>query len=128
MVIKPTANIVQDVYSKNLADISASSVIRSGIDALNSIYTPGHLGDLCGYQDPTLTSMIAQLAALPSTDPKAVQLWHQAQDFVVNNALSVWGVWLPTVVAYNGNRVGGVQTVFLGVTAYPDFLTAYIKK
>jgi peptide/nickel transport system substrate-binding protein len=128
LVIKPTANVVEDVYVKNLADVSASSVIRSGYDALDSIYTPGHLGDLCGYQDPALTAMINQLAALPSSDPRAVQLWHQAQDLVVQNALSVWGIWLPTVVAYNGNRVGGVQTIFLGVTAYPDFLTAYIKK
>jgi peptide/nickel transport system substrate-binding protein len=126
--IKPTANVVADVYSKNLADMSASSVVRSGYDALNSIYTPGHLGDLCGYQDPTLTSMITQLAALSSTDPQYVQLWDQAQEFIVHNALSVWGIWLPTVLAYNGNRVGGVQTIFLGVTAYPDFLTAYIKK
>jgi len=126
--IKPTANVVQDVYSKHLADMSASSVIRSGYDALNSIYTPGHLGDLCGYQDPSLTAMINQLASLPSTDPQYAQIWHQAQDFVVHNALSVWGIWLPTVLGYNGNRVGGVQTIFLGVTAYPDFLTAYIKK
>jgi peptide/nickel transport system substrate-binding protein len=128
VVIKPTANVVQDVYLKNLADMSASSVVRSGLDALNSIYTPGHLGDLCGYQDPALTSTINQLAAVPSTDPQYAQLWHQAQDFVVHNALAVWGIWLPTVVAYNGNHVGGVQTIFLGVTPYPDFLTAYIKK
>jgi peptide/nickel transport system substrate-binding protein len=127
LVIKPSANMVTDVYVSHKADVSSSSVVRSGIDALNSIYTPGHLGDLCGYQDPTLTSLINQISALPSTDPQAIQLWHQAQNFVIDNALSIWGVWLPTVVAYNGNHVGGIQTVFLGVTAYPDFLTAYVK-
>jgi peptide/nickel transport system substrate-binding protein len=128
LVIKQTANVVQDVFVNHLSDVTASSVIRSGYDALNSIYTPGHLGDLCGYQDPSLSSTITQLAALPATDPQYAQLWHQAQDFVIHNALSVWGIWLPTVIGYNSNRVGGVQTIFLGVTAYPDFLTAYIKK
>jgi hypothetical protein len=55
-------------------------------------------------------------------------VWQEAQDFVVKNALDVWGIWLPTVIAYNGNRVGGIQTVIPGVTAYPDFFTAYVKK
>ncbi len=126
--IQSTANIVQDRFVNHKADVGASSVVRSGLDALSSIYTPGHLGDLCGYQDPTLTSMINRLGALPSTSPDAIMLWRQAQDFVMNNALSVYGIWLPTVLAYNSNKVGGITTVFLGVSPYPDFLTAYIKK
>jgi hypothetical protein len=108
--------------------MGAASVIRSGLDALQSIYTPGHLGDLCDYQDPTLTEKINQIAALPTTDPQYKQLWQDAQSFVVKNALSVWGLWVPAVIAYDSARLGGVRVVFPGVTAYPDFFSAYVKK
>jgi peptide/nickel transport system substrate-binding protein len=126
--IKSSANIVQDLFTDNKADMGAASVVRSGLDALQFIYTPGHLGDLCGYEDPKLTSMITELSALSSTDPRAVQLWRDAQNLVTKNALSVYALWLPTVIAYDAGRVGGIQVVFLGVSAYPDFLTAYVKR
>lgn len=126
--IKPSTNVVQDFFIKHLADMSSSNVVRSGLDAISFLFTPGHLGDVCSYQSPTVTSMVNQLSALAPNDPKYVQLWRQAQDYIVKNALDVWAVWLPAVVAYNGNRVGGIQAVFPGVTAYPDFFTAYVKK
>jgi hypothetical protein len=68
------------------------------------------------------------MGGLAPNDPQYIQLWKKAQDFIVKNALSVWAVWLPTVVAYNSSSVGGIETVFPGVTAYPDFFTAYVKK
>jgi hypothetical protein len=102
--------------------------VTSGLDALSFIYTPGHLGDICNYQSSTLTAIINQLGALAPTDPRYIELWQQAQDFVVKNALSVFGIWLPTVIAYNSTRVANIQTVIPSVTAYPDFFTAYVKK
>ena len=126
--IQTSSNYVQDVFINHIVDLTDANVDRSGLDALSFLYTPGHLGDLCGYQNPTLTSLINQLGALAPTDPEYVKLWQQAQDFVVKNALDVWGIWLPTVVAYNSNLVGGIETVIPGVTAYPDFFTAYVKK
>ena len=126
--IKTSSNFVQDVFVNHIVDLTDSNVDRSGLDAISFLYTPGHLGDLCGYQNPTLTSMINQISALAPTNPQYVKLWQAAQDFVVKNALDVWGIWLPTVIAYNSSRVGGIQTVIPGVTAYPDFFTAYVKK
>lgn len=126
--IKTSSNFVQDVFLNHIVDLTDSNVVRSGLDALSFLYIPGHLGDLCGYQNSTLTSLINQLGALAPTNPQYVKLWQQAQDFVVKNALDVWGIWLPTVVAYNSNRVGGIQTVIPGVSAFPDFFTAYVKK
>jgi ABC-type transport system substrate-binding protein len=126
--IVPTSNIVQDLFIDNKAHIGAATVVRGGLDALQTIYTPGNLGDLCGYSDPTLTGMIDQLRSLDPADPKATKLWNDAQEFVINNALAVYGVWLPAVVAYNSDRVGGVEIVFPGVTGYPNFFNAYVKK
>jgi ABC-type transport system substrate-binding protein len=125
---KASASYVQDVFVRHLADMTDSNVVRSGLDAISFLFTPGHLGDMCNYDNPTLDSMINQLSALASNDPRYTRLWMQAQDFVVKNALDSWVIWLPTVIAYNSNRVGGIQTVFPGVTAYPDFFTAYVKK
>ena len=122
------SSYVEDMFVKHQANMTDANVVRSGLDAISFLFTPGHLGDLCGYDSPTLDSMLTQLSALASTDPHYVQLWKQAQDFVVHNALDVWAIWLPSVIAYNGSRVGGIQTVFPSVTAYPDFFTAYIKK
>ncbi len=126
--IRSSTNTVQDFFINHLSNMGEANVVRSGLDAISFLFTPGHLGDACNYQNPTLTSMVDQLSALAPTDPKYVQLWGQAQDFIVKNALDVWAIWLPTVIAYNSNRVGGIQTVFPGVTPYPDFFTAYVKK
>jgi peptide/nickel transport system substrate-binding protein len=124
----PPATYVQDVFVNHLYDLTDADVVRNSLDAISFIYTPGHLGDLCGYDNPTLDAMVTQMAGLAPNDPEYIQLWKKAQELIVKNALDVWAVWLPTVVAYNSNRVGGIETVFPGVTAYPDFFTAYVKK
>jgi peptide/nickel transport system substrate-binding protein len=122
------ASYVQDVFVNHLYDLTDADVVRNGLDAISFIYTPGHLGDLCGYDNPALDAMVTQMSGLAPNDSKYIALWKQAQDFIVKNALAVWGVWLPTVIAYNSDHVGGIVTVFPGVTAYPDFFTAYVKK
>lgn len=122
------ASYVQDVFVNHLYNLTDADVVRNGLDAISFIYTPGHLGDLCGYDNPTLDAMVTQMSGLAPNDPQYIQLWKKAQDLIVKNALAVWGVWLPTVIAYNADRVGGIETVFPGVTAYPDFFTAYVKR
>jgi ABC-type transport system substrate-binding protein len=124
----PPATYVQDVFVNHLYDLTDADVVRNGLDAISFIYTPGHLGDLCGYDNPTLDAMVTKMGGLAPNDPQYIQLWKKAQELIVKNAFAVWAVWLPTVVAYNSNRVGGIETVFPGVTAYPDFFTAYVKK
>jgi peptide/nickel transport system substrate-binding protein len=124
----PPATYVQDVFVNHLYNLTDADVVRSGLDAISFIYTPGHLGDLCNYDNPALDAMVTQMSGLAQNDPQYIALWKKAQEYIVKNALAVWAVWLPTVVAYNSNHVGGIQTVFPGVTAYPDFFTAYVKK
>jgi len=126
--ILPSTNIVQDLFVNQNANMGSATVVRGGLDALQTIYTPGNLGDLCNYENPELTAMINELASLPSTDPAYAQKWKEAQQFVIDNALSVYGVWLPAVIAYDSDRLGGVQIAFPGVSPYPDFFRAYVKK
>lgn len=126
--ILPSTNIVQDLFVNQNANMGSATVVRDGLDALQTIYTPGNLGDLCDYEDPELTGIINELASLPSTDPAYAQKWEQAQEFVIDNALSVYGVWLPAVIAYDSERLGGVRISFPGVSPYPDFFRAYVKR
>ena len=126
--ILPSTDIVQDLFTNESADMGAVSVVRSGLDALQFIYTPGHLGDLCDYEDPELTAIIDKIGALPSDDPTAKKLWADAQHFVIENGLSVYGVWVPAVLAYNADKLGGITVAFPGVSPYPDFYNAYVKK
>jgi hypothetical protein len=83
---------------------------------------------VCDFQDPQLTATIEKLATLPSNDPQAKQLWADAQQFVSKNALSIYGLWLPAVLGYDSTKVGGVKVTFPGVSPYPDFFSAYVKK
>ena len=126
--IVPSGNIVQDLFVNQNANMGSATVVRGGLDALQTIYTPGNLGDLCNYEDPELTGIINELASLPSTDPAYAETWARAQEFVIDNALSVYGVWLPAVIAYDSDRLGGVRIAFPGVSPYPDFFSAYVKK
>jgi ABC-type transport system substrate-binding protein len=126
--IKPSTNIVQDLFMNHTADMGATSVVRNGLDALQFIYTPGHLGDLCDYEDPQLTAIIDKLSALPANDPQAKKLWSDAQEFVIGNALNIYVTWLPAVLAYDSTKVGGIKVAFPGVSPYPDFYTAFVKK
>jgi peptide/nickel transport system substrate-binding protein len=124
----PAATYVQDVFVNHLYALTDADVVRNGLDAISVIYTPGHLGDLCGHDNPSLDAMVTQMSGLAPDDPQYIQLWKKTQEFIVKDALGVWAVWLPTVVAYDSSRVGGIETVLPGVRAYPDFFTTYVKK
>lgn len=126
--IMRTANIVQDLFQDHKADMGSASVVRGGLEAISTIYRPGALGDLCNYEHPRMNAILDELGALAPTDPAYTKLWRDAQQFIAQNALSVYGVWLPAVIGYDADRLGNVKALFLGVTAYPDFLQAYVKK
>ena len=125
--IQATTNFVQDVFVKQLPDMSNTYALDAGLVGLNAEYTPGELGNLCNYGNSQLTGTINQLNGLPSTSSQYVTLMHQAQDFVVKNALGVWGIYIPAIIAYNSAKVGGVQAISQNATTHPDFLSLYIK-
>ena len=47
---------------------------------------------------------------------------------MIENGLSVYAVWVPAVLAYNADKLGGIAVAFPGVSPYPDFYNAYVKK
>lgn len=61
-------------------------------------YTPdGGLGNLCGYNDPKMTSLRDQIYAASSGTAQAKSLWDEAQAFINDNALAVYIVWIPAI-------------------------------
>jgi peptide/nickel transport system substrate-binding protein len=125
--IRPTQNFVQDVFVKQLPDMSNTYALETGLEGLNAEYTPGELGNLCNYDNPGLIGMINELNGLSESSPQYVPLWHQVEDFIVKNALGVWGIYIPAIIAYNSDHVGGVSAISQGAQTGPDFLSLYIK-
>jgi hypothetical protein len=73
------------------------SQTRPGINKAAGPYLPGSLGNVCNYYSPTLTALVTQLEAVASDRPQANLLWQQIQQFVSNNALSIYLDWTPVV-------------------------------
>jgi hypothetical protein len=76
-------------------------------------FTPGHLGDVCNYNNPTLTNLATQISNTAPGSPQSVQLWHQAMNIIVGNALGIW-------IAYDPILTGMTTRVVA-----PNVLTAY---
>ena len=125
--IRTSSNYVQDLFSEQKADMGISPQIRSGLSHLTGPFVPGSIGDLCNYSNPALNSIADQLKSLAPGDPKTVELWKQAQDFVIKDqALGIFGLFGPIVIAWNPKTVKNVQLI-TGPVNYPDYWTAAPK-
>jgi peptide/nickel transport system substrate-binding protein len=125
--IVPTANYVQDLYVDHRADFGLNPSIRPGLVHLTGPFTPGSIGNLCGYSNPQLNAIADTLKGLAPDDPQVLTLWKQAQDFVVKDqALGIFGLFGPVVTAWD-RKVGGVE-VIAGVINYVNYWKVYVKK
>jgi peptide/nickel transport system substrate-binding protein len=95
--IVPTSNYVTDLYRDNKAQLGLNPQGLPGIGKLTTQYIPGNVGDLCGYNDPTLNAINTQIQAQPPNSPQLISAWQAAEDFVVKNALSVYIDFTPLV-------------------------------
>jgi peptide/nickel transport system substrate-binding protein len=95
--IMGTTNPVNDFDIRHLAPIAMFSQTRPGINKAAGPYLPGSLGNVCNYYNSTLTALVTQLEAVASDSPQANLLWQQIQQFVSNNALSIYLDWTPVV-------------------------------
>jgi peptide/nickel transport system substrate-binding protein len=96
MQIVSTSNFVTDLFVNHKA--SMGLIPESG-PGLQKVYgdVPGHLGNLCGYDSPTLNALYAQLQALPPNSPQLKTVWDKVQQFVTANALELNLVYAPLV-------------------------------
>ncbi len=95
--IVSTSNYVTDLYQDHKAAMGLNPSGLPGIEKLTTQFVPGSVGDICGYNNPTLNSITNQIQALPPSSPKLKSEWVAAQDFVIKNALGFYVDFSPNV-------------------------------
>ena len=124
MNIKPDANFVQNVLLAPQYPSYMVSSIRSGTGKISSL-TPGSTANFCKYDRKSVADAIAQLNA--TADPaKQKDAWRAVAQAMAEDVLFLPLYFSPVQVAYNSDKVGGVQLLDQGEG--PNFRTIYLKK
>jgi peptide/nickel transport system substrate-binding protein len=95
--IVQSSNYVTDLYTDNKAAMGLNPEGLPGIQKITTQYIPGDVGDLCGYNNPTMNALTNEIESLPPSSPKLRGLWIRAQDFIIKNALSIYVDYAPDV-------------------------------
>ena len=120
MNIVQTSNFIEDAYMNPRAPVSLTPVSsQAGLRRLEQWSGPS-IGNVCGYEDAELDAMVAELQTITSDDPRAAELWHQVEEYVVDEALSVFVLYRSAFHAYDPERVGNVVSMVGPHTSIPD--------
>jgi len=126
----PGADILTDVYIKKQGDALLSEELSNGADITNTfeaLYEPsGFPANALGSVNQQLTPLIEQANASLSPTLQGA-LMQQIDRTVLQQGLLVPVVFMPSIVAYNKNRVGGNVVAPIG-QCRSNFAGIYIKK
>jgi peptide/nickel transport system substrate-binding protein len=98
----------------------------AGAAKLNT-FTGTSLGNVCKYEDPELTAIINQIKTVSEASDEAVELWHEAADTIVPEALGGFLLWRSELSAYNASRLGDFEVLAGGDFLLPDPFVTYVK-
>jgi peptide/nickel transport system substrate-binding protein len=124
--IIPTPNYVGDYLQPKKDGIGIFPGNSVGVQKLNG-WTGTGLGNVCVWNDPAITDLAKQIGAISKTDPKARELWFQAEKIVVEQALSGFILFRSSLGAYNTTRLGNMTALLLGQYVVPDPTITYVK-
>lgn len=126
----PGADILTDVYIKKQGDALLSEELSNGADITNSfeaLFEPsGFPANALGSVNQQLTPLIEQANASLSPSLQG-PLMQRIDKTVLKQGLLVPVVFMPSIVAYNKNRVGGKVVAPIG-QCRSNFAGIYIKK
>jgi ABC-type transport system substrate-binding protein len=105
-----SSNYVTDVYTDHKSQLGLNPEGLPGIGKITTNYTPGDVGDICNYNNPTLNNLTKQIQATSPSSPNLKGLWTKVQDFIRKNALSVYIDYQPIVTGAQKN-VTGLQNI-----------------
>jgi peptide/nickel transport system substrate-binding protein len=74
----------------------------------------------CKYENAELNALIAQLATVSDSSDEAVQLWHQIDQIVIDDALSGFVLFRSRLAGLNTSTVGAVDLWPQGSVIIPD--------
>jgi peptide/nickel transport system substrate-binding protein len=126
----PGADFLTDVYIKKQGDAVLSEQLSNGPDLSNSFEalfeSSGFVANALGSVNPQLSPLIQQANASLSASLQG-PLMQQIDKTVIQQGLLVPLVFMPSIVAYNKNRVGGHVVAPIG-QCRSDLAGIYIKK
>jgi peptide/nickel transport system substrate-binding protein len=124
--IKNGTNYVNDYLLPKKLGLGLIPGGSVGLQKLN-FWVGTTLGNPCNYDDPALTAIYNQIAQVSQTDPKAVELWHQAAGIVVKQGLGGFVLFRALLGAYNSERLGNLTPLVNGQFVVPDPVATYVK-
>jgi len=124
--IIPTPDYVGQFLNSNAPAMGIYPSNTPGTGKLNA-WTGDSIGNVCKYDDPELNAVTSQLKAVSENSDEAVELWAEASEIAIGDALNGWVVWRSQLAAYNPERLGDYQPLPLGNYIIPDPFVTYVK-
>jgi len=125
-IIPTSNNFVTDFLEAQAPGMGIIPASATGISKLDE-WNGDSLGNVCSYHDDELADIISQLSVVSASTDEAQDLWNQAADIYVNDALSAFIVFTSQVSAYNNEHIAGLEALPIGQYAVPNPLTTYVK-
>jgi peptide/nickel transport system substrate-binding protein len=91
-------------------------------------WTGTSIGNVCKYENAEVTRIFNELNTVSANSDEAVDLWHEVDEIVTEDALGGFVVFRSQVAAFNNERIGDITAWPKGggyVT--PDPLVTYVK-
>lgn len=104
-------NFVNDYLLANAAGTALIPSTSPGSLRLQAWIGDG-LSNTCHNQSPELTQLSDELAKVGDSSPEAAAIWHQIDEIVTSDALSVFIVFQSKLSAYNGDALVSPVTVW----------------
>jgi peptide/nickel transport system substrate-binding protein len=99
----------------------------AGVAKLNT-WTGTSLGNVCKYSDPALDAVINQIKTVSEASDEAVELWHEAADMIVPEALGGFVLFRSDLMIYNTTKLGDFLPLAGGGDfSLPDPFVTYVK-
>jgi len=106
--ISVTTNFVPDYLGVNKPGLGLYPSSSAGVDKLNQ-WSGESLVNTCDYKNDELDAVRSQLQRVTQTSDEAVELWRDASDVVVGDALSGFVLFRSILAGYNNETVGALS-------------------
>jgi ABC-type transport system substrate-binding protein len=126
MNINTTPDISQGFLASNTPGGGFLPSLTPDLGKLNQ-WTTDNLSNTCDYSDPELDKLATELNRIGSSSEEAVELWHQVDDIVTDDALSVFLVFGARLSAYDEDVVGNLTLWPKATFSVPDLRETYVK-
>jgi len=98
--ILSSSNFVNDAYVRHIAAMVVNPPSGGiGLQKVIGAFLPGTIGDICGYNSPTLDALVKKAEQVSPSSAQYKLLWDQIQEFVIKNELAIYTTYSPTVAA-----------------------------